>query len=169
MIRYATTGVAVMTYVRIGILQLGRESDNSVDLNFLGDFLHIRCPIDAFLLSDQTLWFRTSIVAFAFLRHPTSFPVIFWDPSLRPHTPVLVLPPPCIKSLRSQGSFCHTSLEVLSSDLILYLLYQWFLRIIIYIYIGECMCVCVCILPSVYTSPSVVRSGPNLAHTCKFT
>ena len=35
----------------------------------------------------------------------------------------------------------------------------------IYIYIGECVCVCVrvcvCILPSVYTSPSVVRSGPN--------
>ena len=27
-----------------------------------------------------------------------------------------------------------------------------------------CVCVCVCILPSVYTSPSVVRSGPNLAH-----
>ena len=42
---------------------------------------------------------------------------------------------------------------------------------IIYIYIGECVCVCVCvcILPSVYTSPSVVRSGPNLAHTCRFT
>ena len=37
------------------------------------------------------------------------------------------------------------------------------------IYIGECVCVCVCILPSVYTSPSVVRSGPNLAHTCRFT
>ena len=36
----------------------------------------------------------------------------------------------------------------------------------IYIYIGKCMCVRVCILPSVYMSPSVVRSGPNLAHTC---
>ena len=34
------------------------------------------------------------------------------------------------------------------------------------IYIGEC--VCVCILPCVYTSLPVVRSGPNLAHTCRF-
>ena len=31
----------------------------------------------------------------------------------------------------------------------------------IYIYIGEC----VCILPSISTSPSVVQSWPNLAHT----
>ena len=42
----------------------------------------------------------------------------------------------------------------------------------IYIYIGECVCVClsviVCILPTVYTSSPVVRSGPNFAHTCRF-
>ena len=42
-----------------------------------------------------------------------------------------------------------------------------------YLYhIGECVCVClsvcVCILLGVYTSPSVVRSGPNLAHACRF-
>ena len=44
---------------------------------------------------------------------------------------------------------------------------------LIYLYLYRrvcvCVCVCVCILPSVYTSPSVVRSGPNLAHTCRFT
>ena len=27
------------------------------------------------------------------------------------------------------------------------------------------MCVCVCILSNIYTSPSVVRAEPNLAHT----
>ena len=29
------------------------------------------------------------------------------------------------------------------------------------------MCVCVCILPTVYTSSPVVRSGPNFADTCR--
>ena len=38
----------------------------------------------------------------------------------------------------------------------------------IYIYIRECVCMCVCILPTVYTSSPLVRSGPNLAHTCRF-
>ena len=34
--------------------------------------------------------------------------------------------------------------------------------------VRACVRACVCVLPTVYTSSPGVRSGPNLAHTCRF-
>ena len=38
----------------------------------------------------------------------------------------------------------------------------------IYLYLYRRVCVCLCILLGVYTSPPVVRSGPNSAHAWRF-